>query len=116
MESSILLVDDDHYILDIYRYLLADFNLKIFVAHSGREALEILTANKMDFLVTDLSMPDGDGEWLIHNLPYPVKTILVTGILFDLSSVSDVDFRMMTKEDFITRAPSILKPESTYWS
>lgn len=48
-------------------------------AHDGKEALALAKRNKPDLLVTDLDMPEMDGEALVHEVKalYPELVVLV---------------------------------------
>ncbi len=78
-----ILILDDH---PIYReglksILLKYFNFNILEASIGRECLEILTKNKIDFITVDLNLPDIDGFELISiikkNFSY-IKILIIT--------------------------------------
>ncbi len=61
-DLSILIVDDEQTILDIFRqYLEATTNHTVFTAGNGSEALEIVYNQKIDCCFMDLSMPVMDG-------------------------------------------------------
>lgn len=46
--------------------LLSFINATVHTAASGHEASRFLEAQEMDLVITDLSMPDGDGNWLLN--------------------------------------------------
>ncbi|MBW4051449.1 MAG: hybrid sensor histidine kinase/response regulator, partial [Proteobacteria bacterium] len=85
---SILLVDDQPQRLIAYRAILADLDLGLVCARSGREALELLMDHDFAVVLLDVSMPDMDGfeaAKLIHEHPRFEKTpiIFVTGVHLD---------------------------------
>ena len=85
---SILLVDDQPQRLISYRAILADLNLGLVCARSGREALELLMNQEYAVVLLDVSMPDMDGfeaAKLIHEHPRFERTpiIFVTGVHLD---------------------------------
>ncbi|HEY1888812.1 MAG TPA: response regulator [Steroidobacteraceae bacterium] len=85
---SILLVDDQPQRLLAYRAILANLELDLVCAHSGREALEHLMGREFAVVLLDVSMPDMDGfeaAKLIHEHPRFEKTpiIFVTGVHLD---------------------------------
>jgi signal transduction histidine kinase len=85
---SILLVDDQPQRLLAYRAILADLDLDLVCARSGREALEYLMNSEFAVVLLDVSMPDMDGfeaARLIHEHPRFEKTpiIFVTGVHLD---------------------------------
>ncbi|HEX3854404.1 MAG TPA: ATP-binding protein, partial [Polyangiaceae bacterium] len=85
---SILLVDDQPQRLVAYRAILANLDLDLVCARSGREALEHLMGREFAVVLLDVSMPDMDGfeaAKLIHEHPRFEKTpiIFVTGVHLD---------------------------------
>jgi signal transduction histidine kinase len=85
---SILLVDDQPQRLIAYRAILADLDLNLVCARSGREALEHLMDREFAVVLLDVSMPDMDGfeaAKLIHEHPRFERTpiIFVTGVHLD---------------------------------
>lgn len=63
---TILLVEDDPCLRETTVDLLGFSGARVHAAVSGREASRFLEANHVDLVITDLSMPDGDGNWLIR--------------------------------------------------
>ncbi len=87
-QVSILLVDDQPQRLVAYRAILANLELNLVCARSGREALEHLMDREFAVVLLDVSMPDMDGfeaAKLIHEHPRFEKTpiIFVTGVHLD---------------------------------
>ena len=62
---TILFVEDDAGIRETTADLLSFINATVLTAVSGREASKILDTTPVDLVITDLSMPDGDGNWLL---------------------------------------------------
>ena len=64
-EITILLVDDDEDLVDalIYNLNLEDF--KSLSASGGMKAIEMINNNKIDFVISDIRMPNGDGIFLL---------------------------------------------------
>ena len=75
-ELSILIVDDEKPILEIFRqYLEATTNHTVFTAGNGSEALEIVHNQKIDCCFMDLSMPIMDGIELAKHIHHHDNTI-----------------------------------------
>lgn len=74
-----LIVEDQPMMLDALKNNLeAEFEgVHIYKALNGFEALEILKENRIDFVITDLSMPEMDGLKLIEILRRERKEIRV---------------------------------------
>ncbi|MBI1281763.1 MAG: response regulator [Anaerolineaceae bacterium] len=83
---SILVVDDDQNFTRLIERLL-DNRLKryrVFQAHSGLEALEVITRQSPDLILLDLDLPDIDGIQVIEKLREQpqfsdIKVIVITG-------------------------------------
>ena len=57
----VLLVDDDADSCDLFRYLLEQRGLRVTVARSVQEALGAARDTAFDLLLSDVTLPDGDG-------------------------------------------------------
>ena len=82
--AKILLVDDEDVVLDVGSQILQELGYTVLTAGSGKEALEIYSANrdKIDIVVLDMIMPGmGGGETYdsIKALKLDVKVLLSSG-------------------------------------
>lgn len=59
--ATVLLVDDEANILSALRRLLRPAGYRILTAESGAEALEMLAAEPVDLVISDMRMPGMDG-------------------------------------------------------
>ncbi|WP_375768889.1 response regulator [Archangium gephyra] len=66
--STILLVDDEPELLDLYTEVLELMDHRVLRAHDGREALEIAQERRPDLVVTDWQMPRMSGVELCQRL------------------------------------------------
>lgn len=66
--STILLVDDEQEMLDLFTDVLEQMNHRVLGAHDGREALSIAREESPDLVVTDWNMPRMTGLELSHAL------------------------------------------------
>ncbi len=62
--KSILLVDDEPMTLRVMRQALEKDGFQITTAFDGKDALEKITANQPDVLITDIQMPRMTGKEL----------------------------------------------------
>ena len=80
---SILIVDDERDLREVIHLELEMFGYKIFEAGSGNEALSLCKDEKIDVIISDIRMPDGDGMHLLTNVkkshPQIPVVILMTG-------------------------------------
>jgi len=63
--ESVLLVDDEDMIIDVGQEILEEMGYKVFLARSGKEAIETYKKNQhdIDMVILDMIMPDmGGGE------------------------------------------------------
>jgi len=68
MGKKILIVDDCGTTRKLLSYIIKERGYAILGASNGIEALEVLAANPVDLVVTDLNMPQMDGFELSKNL------------------------------------------------
>ncbi len=77
--ETILLVDDEEYIIDVGRLMLESLGYTILTANCGRTAIEIILQNRdiIDLVILDLVMPDIDGEVVFRQIREKVPNIKV---------------------------------------
>ena len=68
MTKTIITVDDSSSIRQMIRFTLTSEGYKVLEAVDGVDALEKLTMNQVDMVLTDLNMPNMDGIEFIKNL------------------------------------------------
>ena len=81
-EFSILVVDDEPDLLELIAEELAMSGFKVLTASSGNKAFAMIKENRIDLIITDIRMPDGDGIELIRNVKtinHKAQIICVTG-------------------------------------
>lgn len=68
MKKNILLIDDNKYLLDVFviRLAMSLKNHKVLTARNGKKGIEILKSTQVDFVLTDLDMPEMDGYQFIE--------------------------------------------------
>jgi CheY-like chemotaxis protein len=66
--KTILLVDDEPEMLEIFTEILELMDLRVLGAHDGQEALAMARAQPPDLVVTDWMMPRMSGLELCHRL------------------------------------------------
>ena len=71
MESNVLVVDDSAAIRKILQRVLRQTGMAIHTIHEagdGQEALVVLTAHKIDLVLSDINMPKMDGLQLLASM------------------------------------------------
>jgi len=66
--ATILVIDDELFMLDFVRKILESAQHKVLVATSADTGLDAYRANKPDLVITDLIMPEKDGLEAIQEM------------------------------------------------
>lgn len=61
MMQKILIVDDDDLIRDLLYEILTPQGFEIILAENGNRAMEILSRERVDLIITDIIMPEKEG-------------------------------------------------------
>src|SRR5574341_1539782 len=103
--KSILIVDDEASVRESLEKVLSKAGYLTFTASSGNDALAHLAKEKVDIVLSDLKMPDGDGVDLLkrikNNFP-DIEVILLTGYG---TIETAVEAMREGAYDFITKPP-----------
>lgn len=83
----ILVVDDDEDIRDALIFDLKRRGCFVFEASDGMTALQIARSNKIDMIISDVRMPNGDGIFLLKEIR---KNLGSTPILFLATGFADL--------------------------
>lgn len=75
----ILVIEDDLFLQDFYSRVLVDMNFSMDMSSDGHDALEKLSSEFYDLVITDLNLPGMDGIALLHwiKLHRPATTAVV---------------------------------------
>ena len=65
---TIMVVDDFDVIRELVSLILRKEGHEVLESRNGREALDLLSDNKIDMLITDLNMPEMDGIELVKTV------------------------------------------------
>ncbi len=104
----ILVVDDEPYVCDAVRMMLAFDGHEVETASSGRDALALFAKGKYDVVITDYAMPAMKGDELataIKTVSPEQPVVLITAYAEMLKS-SDTQ---LTSVDFIISKPFLLE-------
>jgi CheY-like chemotaxis protein len=91
-EATVLVVDDEKDLREIFGAWLGRQGCRVLTAANGTEALEVLSREKIDVLVSDIRMPIMGGVALVRSI-YERK-LLIPSIIF-VSGYGDVEPREM---------------------
>lgn len=85
--STILVIDDNDELRKLLRITLETNGYDVFCTSSGQEGLNVLRAKKVDTILLDLMLPDGDGLALMSSIKQlsdaPVIVISGKGNMID---------------------------------
>lgn len=90
-KKKVLIVDDD---VEFVQQLTAKFETQgmgVVTALSGKEALDYVRDNNVDFIVLDFIMPEMDGYTFYHIMTHDMRKTIPTIILTNLSGENKVD-------------------------
>ena len=112
---SILLIEDNEYIVKGIKYLLEANNFKVTITKSLKEATSLIE-NKYDLIILDLMLPDGDGlEFFEKYLKNKTTLILTAKDDEDIisnsldSGVEDYIIKPFRSKELLSRINKILK-------
>lgn len=102
--ESVLVVDDEEALMRLASEILQNAGYKVYGVTSAKQALEILSENKIDLVITDIIMPDMDGIELanIINDKYPYTRVQLASGYSDKSNFDKIDKSL---EDNILNKP-----------
>jgi CheY-like chemotaxis protein len=114
LRGSILLIDDDESILNVLDKALSKHHFDVDVAGSGREAVQLLARGDYSLILSDIRMPNFDGEQLFQFLDEHMpeakeKVIFLTG---DTGNPKTLEFLDKVKRPYLTKPldiPTLIK-------
>ena len=74
---TVLIVEDDKYIMSLTTIYLKDDGYKTLVAITGKEAMALFYANNPDIILLDLGLPDMDGIEVIKQIRQQSNTPII---------------------------------------
>lgn len=90
--KRILIVDDEPDLREVVSFEFKAQGCEIFEAASGEEAWSLLQCKRIDLIISDVRMPDGNGVDLlkrVHKTMPQIPVILMTGFA-DLQSTDAI--------------------------
>lgn len=99
---NILLVEDNKAIVKALKYSLEQNNYQVLSAEGEEGALEILKSKKIDLIILDITLPDGNGFDLyeIIRAKYRISTIFLTARDDENDIVKGLE---LGAEDYVTK-------------
>lgn len=81
-KKTILCVDDEIDILELFQDEFEEYGFNVIKAGSGNEGIKAFKNNPIDCLISDIRMPNGDGVSLVRSIKEQganIPMFLVTG-------------------------------------
>lgn len=80
--QRVLLVDDDHEIVESVRYALEANGYEVLIARDGNQGLSMAEREDPDLVILDMMMPKRSGFLVLEKLrrtrPVPLRVIMIT--------------------------------------
>src|SRR4051794_2265491 len=80
--QRVLLVDDDHEIVESVRYALEANGFEVLIARDGNQGLAMAEREDPDLVILDMMMPKRSGFLVLEKLrrsrPVPLRVIMIT--------------------------------------
>ena len=93
-KKTILCVDDNEQALSVRKFMLETRGYRVLIANTAADALEIFAAGNVDLVLSDLIMPQMDGNELVRRMKSispEVPTIILSGSVKNFERASSAD-------------------------
>ena len=88
--NNILVIEDDEYISKILRLVLSDLDYQVDSVHNGKEGMKLFnTTRKFDLVITDIRMPDMDGNAVAKHIRGSDKSGIPIGAITGYADEAD---------------------------
>ncbi|MDD2633022.1 MAG: sigma-54 dependent transcriptional regulator [Bacteroidales bacterium] len=115
MKKSILIIDDDHYIINLLENYLEREGYKIFTLGKGKPALQLMREETIDLVLCDIRLPDIDGTELLTLIKHAspdIPVIMMTAyaeIRTAVETIKSGAYDYVTKPIFPEEISAIIK-------
>lgn len=103
--ATILVVDDEENIRELYKEELEAEGYRVFTAESAERAMEILDKEKVDIVLLDIRMPGTDGLTALEKMM--VKRRDLTVLINTAYAEHRNDFLTWLAEDYILKSSDL---------
>src|SRR5216117_285897 len=100
--KTILLVDDETLMLDLFSLYLSPYGYKCLKSKSGMEALQLLSIEKADLVILDVMMPEMDG-WTTCKKIREVSDVPIIMLTARSETVDVIKGLKYVADDYVTK-------------
>ncbi|MEI8374357.1 MAG: response regulator [Planctomycetota bacterium] len=90
----VLCIDDDPQVFEVIQDYLDRYEVKLLGAYFGMQGIWLAAVHQPDVIITDLRMPQGDGDTVIETLRRNAKTAAIPIIVLTGKSDPGIDNRV----------------------
>ncbi len=104
--AKILVIDDEHQILDILERFLTKMGFQVITALGGEEGIKAINSQDVDLILLDMKMPKVTGIDVLKELKErekKVPVIILSGSLGVVREVHLLEELGHTQEDIVTK-------------
>lgn len=95
MNKKVLIVEDDHFILNTVSKKFRDSGFEVFVAKDADEAIKSVKSDKPEIVLLDIILPKGNGLELLKTIKSDSESSNIPVIIFsNLGSENDIKTAM----------------------
>ncbi|MBF0317458.1 MAG: response regulator [Nitrospirae bacterium] len=107
---KVLIVDDDPHLRDLYKLELEDEKYEVFVASSGKEALEVFDKEDIDIVTLDILMPGMDGIEVLRRMKEKKPDLpIIMSTAYDYRD----DFSVWASDAYVVKSSDMTELKST---
>ncbi len=100
MNKKILIIEDEVYLVELYKEILSDAGYQIFYAYNGEEGLALVEKEKPDLILLDLMLPTGtiNGSNVLQTVKFDPEKYGTPYVLVLTNLTSDIVIKDMFEQ------------------
>jgi two-component system alkaline phosphatase synthesis response regulator PhoP len=104
-QKTVLIVEDEQILQDVYKLVLTSAGYKVHTADNGVEGLSVIKKVHPDLVLLDIFMPVMDGKEFLRNIDtgdFPKTKIVVYTNMYD--KATEQEMKDLGADDFILKS------------
>ena len=104
-QKTVLIVEDEQILQDVYKLVLTSAGYKVHTADNGVEGLSVIKRIHPDLVLLDIFMPVMDGKEFLRNIDtgdFPKTKIVVYTNMYD--KATEQEMKDLGADDFILKS------------